>query len=811
MIIVRCLFLMLFATCFYGSNALAADFTAPLASHNFFTPELKPSPDSFKLAKSTFLPETYDDLGLSGSHNTKYGDYIEIRHCFPAYPLKTCPIGAKCDKCPVGPRYRCQSPSILSGENCICPAAVPPKCTNDKCVQRCSSSSSSGWLSHTVCVKTSCEPSPDETECTIGTLLCDNGCCQNTRKCCIPCSHSITTKPANSSYVYSSCKDSDGIKNIQTGWKCNSGYHKVNEACVKDCNVTNCAGYTLTSCPANATCSSCTKTAANCSTDGTMYRLDSCAAGYSKSGDACIEKNDTSPNGTTENMKVVVNFAKSCPAGLSFKMTPQGGSAVTCSSSQCYEYDVSNYPYAPDGIHSNETESIVTAGTQINLSSIPSAVSDIKSVSKKQTYSVSGTTYSFNVNDRATVIAGVGQNTDSGLGAYDFWTLQCDSGLAMLGDILYSDMTTGRPENHAASGKKAIGVVVYDGLALALNKSPSTLQWGSGDGASKHNPYLITCTDPSRCKTSGKQATDNILKYGAENNYSFPAAEYCNDYIVPGTSAGAWWHLPSIAELNSATYSSTSDARRVVNDTLSLVGGQILGDDEAYWTSDEAQASGAYMLLGASKWTKPYTTTESLKSRWFSHGKYESAYVRPFINYKVTYTPLPVLYSDMTTAYEIIEDKDPIGVVFDETRRLAVALDETAFEWSALQPDTDISTDSPLTDFNGAANTEYYWNNICKKRQVACPPFYYVKNYNVIRSDWYLPAYGELNEIYNKKTDINETMSLLNATPLSSGRYWSSSQTTGELGMYLLYMPYGQRLYSDEFGGASVARAVINY
>ena len=780
MIIVRCLFLMLFATCFHGSDALAADFAAPLASHNFFTPELKPSPDAFKLAKSTFLPETYDDLGLSGRHNTKYD--FNKNDC-SAYPLSSCPSNGKCTKCPVGAGWKldsCNSGYTKTGDTCTKKAEF--------CVENAT---------------TFKNRIPDDYFCT-----------------------KVTNNPNCSNNPLTNCD------------KCYTSCYKINcSGYPLDCKTINKAALHIAT---TEICSSCrNSTTSNCTK--TYCKITECESGYkaNAAGTACIEKDDTCPNGyykscetgtqgspeytekgtacyqckpkTTENMKVVVNFAKSCPAGLSFKMTPQGGSAVTCSSSQCYEYDVSNYPYAPDGIHSNETESIVTAGTQINLSSIPSTVSDIKSVSKKQTYSVSGTTYSFNVNDRATVIAGVGQNTDSGLGAYDFWTLQCDSGLAMLGDILYSDMTTGRPENHAASGKKAIGVVVYDGLALALNKSPSTLQWGNGDGASKHNPYLITCTDPSRCKTSGKQATDNILKYGAENNYSFPAAEYCNDYIVPGTSAGAWWHLPSIAELNSATYSSTSDARRVVNDTLSLVGGQILGDDEAYWTSDEAQASGAYMLLGASKWTKPYTTTESLKSRWFSHGKYESAYVRPFINYKVTYTPLPVLYSDMTTAYEIIEDKDPIGVVFDETRRLAVALDETAFEWSALQPDTDISTDSPLTDFNGAANTEYYWNNICKKRQVACPPFYYVKNYNVIRSDWYLPAYGELNEIYNKKTDINETMSLLNATPLSSGRYWSSSQTTGELGMYLLYMPYGQRLYSDEFGGASVARAVINY
>ncbi len=617
MIIVRCLFLMLFATCFYGSNALAAGNSVPLASHNFLTPELKPSPDSFKLAKSTFLPETYDDLGLSGAHN-KYGDFIEVRHCFPAYPLKTCPIGAKCDKCPVGPAYRCQSPSILSNGNCVCPAAAIPKCTNDKCVQRCSSSSSSGWLSHTVCVKLSCEPSPDETDCTIGTLLCDNGCCQNTRKCCIPCFHTVTTKPANSSYTYSSCTDGNGTKNIQTGWACNSGYHKSGDACVKDCNVTNCAGYTLSSCPANATCSSCTKTAANCSTDGTMFRLDSCASGYSKSGDACVEKDDTCPNGyykscetgtqgtpeytekgtacyqckpkTTENMKVVVNFARSCPSGLSFKMTPQGGSAVTCSSSQCYEYDVSNYPYAPDGRHSNETETVVAAGTQINLSSIPSAVSDIKSISKNQTYSVSGTTYSFNVNDRATVVAGVGQNTNSGLGAYDFWTLQCKQTSTQIGDILYSDMTT---SSEVISEKTPIGVVFDPERKLAIALNEEEVYWSENSRDIPNLPNLTTKSS-AMADFNGKSNTKIIVNYCQTIGATCQAAEYANSYTTKGSTAGDWY-LPALGELNTIY-----ENRGVLNTALTKVnstelkGSNYNGNVHLYFSSSEYDSTHAW-------------------------------------------------------------------------------------------------------------------------------------------------------------------------------------------------------------------------
>ena len=268
MIIVRCLFLMLFVTCCYGSNALAADKSASLASHYVFTPELKPSHDSFRLAKSTFLPDTYDDLGLSGRHNTKYD--FNKNDC-SAYPLKSCPSGSKCTKCPVGTGYRvnsCISPYILSGGTCSCPATVTLTFANDKCIKYCDKK----------CIEKVCAAKSDSTFCTKGTQDCDNGCGKNTRKCCVACTHTVTSKPANSSYTYSSCKDDDGTKNIQTGWTCNAGYHKYGDnLCDKDCNVTNCAGFTLTSCPAGKSCDSCTKTASNCSTDGTYYKVAGCS------------------------------------------------------------------------------------------------------------------------------------------------------------------------------------------------------------------------------------------------------------------------------------------------------------------------------------------------------------------------------------------------------------------------------------------------------------------------------------------------------------------------------------------------------
>lgn len=82
----------------FVSNALAYphDITSP--SHNLFTPELKPAPHSFQTARSTFLPETYEDLGLSEFKRSKY-DYNQGDTC-SAYLLTSCPANGRCSICP---------------------------------------------------------------------------------------------------------------------------------------------------------------------------------------------------------------------------------------------------------------------------------------------------------------------------------------------------------------------------------------------------------------------------------------------------------------------------------------------------------------------------------------------------------------------------------------------------------------------------------------------------------------------------------------------------------------------------------------
>ena len=237
--------------------------------------ELKPIPNSYQLAKATFLPEATDDFGFSGSslengHNQ--GDNCN------GYPLSACPTGASCIKCPFNyKKFRvtgCKSPYLQNGNTCSCPAAKPLTCTNDKCTQYCGST----------CIAKSCSPTADQSNCTNGTQACDDGCCGTNRKCCIPCTDKITDKPANSSYTYSSCTDGSGSHSIQTGWKCDSGYHQSGDSCIKNCTLPACSG--ISSKPGNSsyTTASCT----DCSGTKTINTGWTCNSGYVAMNSSCV-------------------------------------------------------------------------------------------------------------------------------------------------------------------------------------------------------------------------------------------------------------------------------------------------------------------------------------------------------------------------------------------------------------------------------------------------------------------------------------------------------------------------------------------
>ena len=67
----------------------------------------------------------------------------------------------------------------------------------------------------------------------------------------------------------------------------------------------------------------------------------------------------------------------------------------------------------------------------------------------------------------------------------------------------------------------------------------------------------------------------------------------------------------------------------------------------------------------------------------------------------------------------------------------------------------------------------------CKTKGKSCPAFEYVNSYKTEGTqagDWYLPAFGELNAIYDNKDALDIALGKIGGTKLETGSYWSSSE-----------------------------------
>ncbi len=147
---------------------------------------------------------------------------------------------------------------------------------------------------------------------------------------------------------------------------------------------------------------------------------------------------------------------------------------------------------------------------------------------------------------------------------------------------------------------------------------------------------------------------------------------------------------------------------------------------------------------------------------------------------KTVKVALPILYSDLTTSKEVISSKTPIGIVFDESKKLAIALDSQSQKWadSVDIPGLTNYESAPRSDYSGKNNTKIIID-YCKSKSKKCPAAEYANNYKTIGTlaeDWYLPALGEQILITNQKPTLDPILSKLGGTTLSTKWHWSSSE-----------------------------------
>ncbi len=154
---------------------------------------------------------------------------------------------------------------------------------------------------------------------------------------------------------------------------------------------------------------------------------------------------------------------------------------------------------------------------------------------------------------------------------------------------------------------------------------------------------------------------------------------------------------------------------------------------------------------------------------------------------KVCDTIGDILLDDKSCAIDINNldpNRTPIGVVFDVSRKLAIALEEgLSLQWASLYIDipglTNYSSSSAAKgDYNGKSNTSIiiaHGNSNGYSTRAADYCYNYTTE-GTTKGDWYLPAGGELYLIYQNKDTLNNSLSKVGGTQLGTSYYWSSSE-----------------------------------
>ena len=171
-----------------------------------------------------------------------------------------------------------------------------------------------------------------------------------------------------------------------------------------------------------------------------------------------------------------------------------------------------------------------------------------------------------------------------------------------------------------------------------------------------------------------------------------------------------------------------------------------------------------------------------------------------------------IMYSDKTFSTELIKTKTPIGVVFDDANRLAVALDQTSLVWSTERVDIPTlgNCSEPFScSTNGKQNTAAIMTYVKTNGKTGkYPAAEYCTSYKpstvyqdevwYAEGQWFLPSMKELQTLYKNKAVVNASLQKVNAVTLSSDYYWSSTEYSANDAWLLDVLNGGKNLYSKD-------------
>lgn len=508
--------------------------------------------------------------------------------------------------------------------------------------------------------------------------------------------------------------------------------------------------YPLSSCPSHGICKQCNLVS--------MFRLTGCDNGYSKNSDgmSCVP---------LDCKEINLSYSNSVDDGKRCTIVKESGATCykDCSAVACSTYSLASCPEnaeceaCPDCL----TNSTISGNCQTEKLKILGC----KETGQKVNAGATACIDKSDICEKGFKEADCESGVEEQIGQTEAGTMcfTCKADYILKGaPILYSDMTT---STEVISGKTPIGVVFDETRKLAIALKEEEKAWaGSYFDIDSVDNYYSSSTAVDH--VDGKNDTKEIIAYCEGNSKSCPAAEYAAVYTTAGTSAGSWY-LPSMGELE--TVYKNKDA---LNATLALINGKNLST--IYWSSTEHAHQEAWTM------TFGYVSVATSLYKDFARA------IRPIINYDEFTSGLPILYSDKTTSKGIIIGKTPIGIVFDEDKKLAVALEEKSGYWTRYYADVPgleniASPETAKADWEGKSNTATVLGYGAADNY---PAFKIVNTYSTEGTnagDWYLPGAGELYAIYQNKEAMADSLLKINegaalAASIYWGSFWSSSE-----------------------------------
>ena len=364
-----------------------------------------------------------------------------------------------------------------------------------------------------------------------------------------------------------------------------------------------------------------------------------------------------------------------------------------------------------------------------------------------------------------------------------------------IGDILYSDMSCNA--NMVAS-KTPIGVVfdTTNGLAIAKDEF-ANLVWGAvvEDVSGVQNSSSVSTSTADWQGFKNTKAMYEADKSGA----NYPAIKKVLTYSTTGTEQGQWY-LPAAGELQAI-----STNKDTLNTTLAKIGGTQMSGN--YWSSSEQNSGSSYYIgIGSNSSTTGRKIAKNKAKPVINFGsKNKTDFAYNNGGTVVTCKIGDILYSDKKCYSGGVQSgKTPIGVVFDASRRTAIALESSTMYWSIENEYVDIpgltDTDEPKQDFNGKANTaaiKAYRNGLWFP---AARYTYEYKTTGTNAGEWYLPALGELNTVYSNKDYMNYALSLVGKKDIPTNDFhWSSSEYSTNSVWVLIFRDGGVTDYGKDY------------